>query len=130
MRDNNIEPLVTLYHWDLPQTLQDEGGWPNPLIVDWFAEYARIAFEQFGDSVKYWITFNEPKQTCHMGYGTAEFAPAIKSPEAEYLCTHHVIQAHAKAWHIYNTTYRKTQKGKTAMKGPTYSFNLCFFFTR
>lgn len=111
LRANGIEPLVTLYHWDLPQALQDAGGWPNSQIVDVFADYARICFELFGNSVKYWLTFNEPKQICHMGYGTGEFAPAIKSAEAEYLCSHHVIKAHAKSWHIYNNSYRKTQKG-------------------
>lgn len=111
MRDNDIEPLVTLFHWDLPQALQDAGGWPSPLSVNWFADYARICFQLFGNSVKYWITFNEPKQTCHMGYGTGEFAPAIKSAESEYLCSHYVIKAHAKAWHIYNNSFRKTQQG-------------------
>lgn len=111
MRDNDIEPLITLYHWDLPQSLQDLGGWQNPQIVDWFADYARICFELYGQTVKYWITFNEPKQTCHMGYGTAEFAPHIKSPKAEYLCAHNVIKGHAKAYHIYDNVYRKNQKG-------------------
>lgn len=100
-----------MFHWDLPQPLQDLGGWPNPIIIDAYSEYAKVCFDQFGASVKYWITFNEPKQTCHEGYGIAEKAPLIKSPQAEYLCTHHVLLSHSKVWHLYNDNFRKTQNG-------------------
>lgn len=111
LRANNIEPLVTMFHWDTPQPVQDIGGWPNPYIVELFTEYARICFENFGDSVKYWLTFNEPKQICDLGYGAAALAPVIKSPQAEYLCTHHVLLSHARVWHLYNEYFRKQQKG-------------------
>ena len=57
---SGIEPAVTLYHWDFPQTLADRGGWKNRESVDWFVNYAETAFKAFGDRVKIWITFNEP----------------------------------------------------------------------
>lgn len=112
MKSNGIEPYVTIYHWELPQPLQELGGWPNPLIVDWFAEYAEICFELFGDTVKNWMTFNEPKQFCHRGYGSAEQAPVIKIAQGEFLCAHHVLLAHAKVWKIYQEKFKRTQKGK------------------
>lgn len=111
LKANNIEPLVTMYHWDLPQPLQDAGGWPNPLIVNWYTDYAKVCFELFGDLVKYWITFNEPKQTCELSYGAGLLAPGIKSPEAEFLCTHNVLLSHASTYHLYDKQYRKHQKG-------------------
>ncbi|CAK1602814.1 unnamed protein product [Parnassius mnemosyne] len=108
----NIEPMVTLYHWDLPQKLQDMGGWTNPYIVDWFADYARVAFEMFGDRVKYWITMNEPREICYQGYGANTKAPRLNiKGTAEYMCAKNLLMAHAKAYHIYNEEYRFSQGG-------------------
>jgi hypothetical protein len=79
LKSNGIEPFVTLYHWDLPQPLQDIGGWPNEALVDYFADYARLAFKLFGNDVKNWMTFNEAKQICQYGYGYGSFAPGMVS---------------------------------------------------
>lgn len=106
--DNNIEPVVVLYHWDLPQILQDFGGWTNKELVDLFVDYANVAFENFGDRVKYWITNNE---ACH-GYGGEDHAPAINgSGVTDYLCYYVTTLAHAKVYHLYDEVYRKNQKG-------------------
>lgn len=72
----NIKPLVTLYHWDLPQGLDDlYAGWISPEIVPDFAAYADACFAAFGDRVKYWLTFNEPLTFCPLGYGEGTHAP-------------------------------------------------------
>nr|XP_053617030.1 myrosinase 1-like [Plodia interpunctella] len=108
----NIEPMVTLYHWDLPQKLQDLGGWTNPHIVDWFGDYSRIAFELFGDRVKYWITINEPREVCYQGYGFVTKAPRLNIQGiAEYMCAKNLLVAHAKAFHIYDEEFRAVQGG-------------------
>ncbi|CAH2248826.1 jg7542 [Pararge aegeria aegeria] len=109
---NNIEPVITMYHWDLPQNLQDLGGWANPLIADWFGDYARVLYKLFGDRVKMWVTINEPKQIGLMGYGMTRMAPALNATGiGEYLTAKNIVMAHARSWHIYNEEFRDTQKG-------------------
>ncbi|CAG9784227.1 unnamed protein product [Diatraea saccharalis] len=108
----NIEPMITLYHWDLPQRLQELGGWANPHIADWFADYARVAFENYGDRVKYWITINEPYDLCAPGYGDGFAAPMVVSKGiGEYMCAKNLLIAHSKAYHIYDKEFRYKTKG-------------------
>ncbi|XP_047122100.1 myrosinase 1-like [Schistocerca piceifrons] len=112
---NGIQPLVTMYHWDLPQALQYIGGWSNELLADYFVEYARILFENFGDRVKWWITFNEPHQFVE-GYAVPWGAPGQRAPGiGDYLATHTVIKAHARVWHLYDEQYRATQNGSVGI---------------
>lgn len=113
LKANNITPLVTLFHWDLPQVLEDQGGFFNSSIADWFADYARVCFDQFGDDVTYWVTFNEPHTFCVYSYGYGYFAPGIEWPaQGDYLCAHNLIRAHAAAWHVYDDEFREKQRGK------------------
>ncbi|XP_075973346.1 myrosinase 1-like [Anticarsia gemmatalis] len=108
----NIQPMITLYHWDLPQKLQEMGGFMNPLIADWFEDFARIAYERFGDRVKYWITFNEGYQICYEGYDYVSKAPRLNATGVgEYLCARNLLLAHARAYHAYNNDFRPTQGG-------------------
>jgi beta-glucosidase/6-phospho-beta-glucosidase/beta-galactosidase len=112
--DNGIEPMVTMYHWDLPEALQDLGGWLNPELVDHFAYYAKTLYEELGDSVEHWLTFNEPKQTCLGGYGDGNMAPGYNFTGLEdYQCTHILLKAHAKAYHIYDEEFRAEQQGNS-----------------
>ncbi|XP_045533103.1 myrosinase 1-like isoform X1 [Pieris brassicae] len=111
--ENKIEPVVTLYHWDLPQNLQDLGGWANPLIVEWFEDYSRAVYKLFGDRVKLWITINEPKQIGLYGYGDNRFAPRVNAHGiGEYIVAKNIVLAHARAWHVYDKEFRKNQQGK------------------
>ncbi|XP_077295428.1 myrosinase 1-like [Arctopsyche grandis] len=114
---NNIKPIVTINHWDIPNVFQKIGGWTNVLLVDYFGDYARVVFELFGDRVKEWVTFNEPQIMCLLGYGEQVgihgLAPDMQfNGVGEYLCLHNVLKAHAKAYNLYNDTFKPTQKGK------------------
>lgn len=109
----NIEPIVTIYHWDLPQNLEDMGGWLNPNIVEWYTDFARTVFALFGDRVKHWITVNEPGQICLFSYELGLFAPGKTNNRgiSTYLCAKNLLLAHASAYHIYDEDFRPYQNG-------------------
>lgn len=110
--ENNIEPVITLYHWDLPQKFQEMGGWTNPLMIQYFEDYARFVFRTFGYRVKVWITFNEPKVFCVLGYGADMLAPAMNyTGIAEYQCVKNVLLAHATVYHMYKREFAQRQQG-------------------
>ncbi|XP_061385074.1 myrosinase 1-like [Danaus plexippus] len=114
--ERGIEPVVTIYHWDLPQNLQDLGGWTNPLISDWFADYARVVFSLYADRVKTWITLNEPMTFCDIAYTFGIHAPGIVSSGiGNYICSKNTMLAHAKAWRIYDKEFRRKYKGKVSI---------------
>jgi beta-glucosidase len=93
----DVEPYITLYHWDLPQKLQDKGGWPARDIVDAFVEYADLVSRVLGDRVKNWITFNEPWVSAFVGYYYGAHAPGHKSQHEALAATHHLLLAHGNA---------------------------------
>ena len=110
--NHDIEPWVTLYHWDLPLALQIEhDGWLNPSIADRFAEYAEICFDYFGDRVKRWITLNEPWVVAMLGYGQGVHAPGRISNADPYLAAHNLLRAHGRAVDIYRLRYKAKQNG-------------------
>ncbi|CAG5121822.1 unnamed protein product, partial [Candidula unifasciata] len=110
---NDIQPMVTLYHWDLPQALEDRGGWLSRDIQDYFVEYSRLCFQKFGDRVKLWITFNEPPIVTLNGYGDGGAAPGHKDPaKGQYIAAHNLILAHAKAYRVYEKEFKPLQKGQ------------------
>ncbi|XP_050684813.1 myrosinase 1-like [Leptidea sinapis] len=113
---NNITPFVTIYHWDLPQNLNEQGGWLTEDIVDWFGDYSRVLFQQFGDRVKHWLTINEPYVHCFLGHGIGLHAPRISSPgQGFYDCGRHALLGHARAYHIYDTEFRAAQGGRVGI---------------
>uniref|UniRef100_A0A3P9IE92 Klotho n=1 Tax=Oryzias latipes TaxID=8090 RepID=A0A3P9IE92_ORYLA len=113
----NVQPVVTLYHWDLPEHLQQTlGGWANPQLVDIFKDYADFCFQTFGDDVKFWVTIDNPFVVAQHGYGTGVVAPGIKNdPDLRFRVGHNLLKAHAAAWHIYDRHYRPRQQGKVSM---------------
>ncbi|MEA2000873.1 MAG: GH1 family beta-glucosidase [Actinomycetota bacterium] len=97
MLAKGITPWLTLYHWDLPQDLQDSGGWLNRDTVDAFARYADVVSEALGDRVKNWITQNEPWVSAHLGHGIGMFAPGIADFASALLAGHHLLLSHGRA---------------------------------
>ncbi|HEX2153681.1 MAG TPA: GH1 family beta-glucosidase [Acidimicrobiia bacterium] len=92
-----ITPLATLYHWDLPQALQDRGGWLEPRSVEWFAEYAAVAKEHLGDLIQMWATHNEPWCAAFLGHSAGVFAPGLADPGAGFIAAHHIMLSHHAA---------------------------------
>lgn len=92
-----IEPIMTLFHYDLPQTLQDRGGWPVRETAQRFGEYASILSAHYSDRVSYWITHNEPWVTAVIGHFTGEHAPGSQDPTAAMQAAHHLLLSHGLA---------------------------------
>lgn len=88
MLENNIEPWLNMYHWDIPQALQDKGGWANRDTVNWFEEYAETLYKAFGNRVKNWAILNEPSVHAYMGHGLGWHAPGIKDPDTYFRVVH------------------------------------------
>jgi beta-glucosidase len=95
--EHDITPLLTLYHWDLPQALQDEGGWGNRDIAKRFADFASVVHDRLGDRVRYWTTLNEPFCSAFLGYGTGVHAPGIQDDGLALTAAHHHLLAHGLA---------------------------------
>ena len=114
----NIEPLVTLYHWDMPLWLFKRGGWKTSLAVEWFERYVKTIVDALSDTVKYWITFNEPQCFIAMGYGTGEHSPFEKVEKSElHNISRNVMLAHGKAVKTIRSNAKITPKISFA---PTY----------
>ncbi|MEU4239257.1 GH1 family beta-glucosidase [Actinoplanes sp. NPDC026619] len=92
-----IDPVVTLYHWDLPQTLEDLGGWANRLTAEAFAEYSQIVYARLGDRVGTWTTLNEPWCSAYLGYASGRHAPGKQDPAATFAAVHHLLLGHGLA---------------------------------
>ena len=120
LKNASIEPLVTLYHWDLPYELYKQGGWQNKNSVDWFAEYTRVVIDNFSDEVRYWLTFNEPNCFIGLGYETGVHAPFLKDKDALYHCSKNVMMAHAKAVQVIRENAKLPPVIGFAPTGPIY----------
>lgn len=95
--ESSIEPFVTLYHWDLPQKLEETGGWLNRDTGCYFADYSAAMVKRFGDRVKFWTTINEPWVVAHLGYRTGEMAPGFTDERACFQVLHNLLVAHGRS---------------------------------
>lgn len=102
--ERGITPFLTLYHWDLPQALQNRGGFMNPEIADWFSEYAEDVKKLFGDRVKHYFTINEPQCVLDCGYRQGIHAPGLRLSVKEQLAAlHNLLRAHGSAAKVLKT---------------------------
>jgi len=106
---HGITPLVTLYHWDLPQTLEDRGGWPVRETVDRFVDYAQRTVAAFKDRAVNWTTFNEPWCSAFLGYSSGAHAPGRSEPAASLAAAHHLNLAHGLAYRAIKEVHPQAQ---------------------
>jgi beta-glucosidase len=113
-----IAPYVTLYHWDLPQALQDQGGWQNRDTCNAFADYAQVVAERLGDRVHHWITHNEPLVVAFFGHYMGFHPPAVTDPAAASQVAHHLLLSHGMAVPVLRAA--GGQVGITLVLQPVY----------
>ena len=101
-----IQPMATLYHWDLPAALDDRGGWLNPDVADWFVDYASVVYKALDDRIKLWATLNEPWVVTDGGYLHGALAPGHRNRFEAPIASHHLLRSHAKAVQAYRAVGR------------------------
>ena len=117
--ENGIEPMATLFHWDLPAALDDRGGWLNPDVADWFADYATVMYTRLDDRVKLWATLNEPWVVTDGGYLHGALAPGHKNRFEAPIASHQLLRSHGKAVQAYRAV-GKHQIGLVVNFEPKY----------
>jgi beta-glucosidase len=113
-----IEPWITLYHWDLPQALQEKGGWENREVCNWFTEYTELCTKKFGDRVKNWMIFNEPASFTALGYMLGIHAPGKYGLKRFLKATHHTVLCHGIGGRIIRKNVNNANIGTTFSCGP------------
>lgn len=120
--EEGIIPMVTIFHWDMPQLLQELGGWTNSIVIDYYVDYCRLLFKEYGNMVKHWFTVNEPQLVGEFQYGggpagqNTPYPPGVVAPGiGDYLAQHNQLIAHARAYRLYQTEFKATQKGKLGL---------------
>lgn len=121
LRKNKIEPIITLYHWDIPQALQDKyHGWESREVIEAFKKYCRAVFEAYGSRVRYWVTFNEQNVFTAMGYRWASHPPNVTDIKRMYAANHIVNLANAETINLFHQMVPNGQIGPSFGYGPAY----------
>jgi beta-glucosidase len=115
-----IAPMATLFHWDLPQALQDKGGWENRDCAKWFADYATVVYRALGDVVPTFLTINEPKTIALYGYGAAIQAPGVRGAGKSAVVAHHLLLAHGLGVQAYRASGARGRIGIALSLPPVY----------
>ena len=118
--EGGIRPNVTLFHWDLPEALDDRGGWLNPDIADWFADYARVMYEALDDRVPMWATLNEPWVVTDGGYLHGALAPGHRNHFEAPVAAHNLLRAHARGVQAYRAMGGRHAVGLVVNIEPKY----------
>jgi 6-phospho-beta-glucosidase len=119
--DNHIEPIITVYHWDLPQALMDEyGGWESRKIIDDFNDYCVTLFQRFGEKVKYWVTLNEQNVFIGLGYKVGLHPPGVKDEKRMHQANHIASLANAKAVQSFRKYVPNGKVGPSFALSPVY----------
>ncbi len=118
--EKGIQPMATLYHWDLPAALDDRGGWLNRDIAHWFADYAELMFRRLDDRVKFWCTLNEPWVVTDGGYLHGVLAPGHRSAYEAPLASHNLMRAHGAAVQTYRAVNGRNRIGLVVNLEPKY----------
>jgi beta-glucosidase len=118
--ENGIQPFPTLYHWDLPQALEDQGGWPQRDIVDAFVQYTEVVVNRLGDRVKSWTTLNEPWVAAWPGYGFGTLAPGRTGESTALAAAHHMLLAHGRAVEVIRRDVPEARVGIVLNLIPVY----------
>lgn len=123
LSDKGIKVSVTLYHWDLPQYLEDKGGWLNRETAYQFAHYADVVSQHFGNRIDSYATFNEPWCSAYLGYRFGIHAPGIKDQKSGYQAAHHLLLAHGLAMPILRRNAPQSQHGIVLNFTPNYAIS-------
>ncbi len=119
--EHGIRPNVTLYHWDLPAALDDRGGWLNPDVAGWFADYAAVMYRALGDRVDLWATLNEPWVVSHEGYLAGNHAPGHRSRYEPPVVSHNLLRAHGAAVRAFRAEGTRGAIGLVVNIEPKYA---------
>jgi len=116
-----IQPFPTLYHWDLPQRLQEKGGWKSRATVDAFVRYADVVTRRLGDRVQHWVTHNEPWCIAHLGHQAGVHAPGRRDPSLSLTVAHHLLLSHGRAVEVIRRNVPAAQVGIVNILVPVHA---------
>lgn len=116
--EKKVEPWVTCYHWDLPQALQEKGGWQNRDVIKWFEDYVEVCAKHFGDRVKNWMVFNEPQAFTTLGYLIGMHAPGHFGFKGFYKSVHHTVMCHGAGGRVLRNMVKGGNIGTTYSCSP------------